>query len=135
MVPSAIAAPSGSYPVSSAPTTVVISVGFVVAAVVSDPYGAVDSHALHRAGLQQGQSKRPQSDSRPEFMHGVHFGSTLVSVSLHSINPTGAPAGSATTATMPPWRSACGSTSTRPPRATALAVELAVSSTRTKFSQ
>jgi hypothetical protein len=42
----------------------------------------------------------------------------------------GAPNGSATTATLPPWRSIRGSTSTRPPSATTFAVILTVSSTR-----
>ena len=47
----------------------------------------------------------------------------------------GAPAGSATTASIPPWRSTRGSTKTRPPIAATLAAVSAAFSTRTKFSQ
>src|ERR1017187_2786349 len=88
----------------------------------------------HCAGGQH-REHEPERTHLPTSRDDVHFGSFLLSVSDHSINPKGAPAGSATTATLPPWRSACGSTSTRPPRETTLAATSTVSTTRTKLSQ
>src|SRR5882757_7100307 len=40
--------------------------------------------------------------------HVFHCATSLLSARVHSSNPKGAPAGSAMTAVMPPWRSGCG---------------------------
>jgi hypothetical protein len=49
---------------------------------------------------------------------GAHLATATCfeSVAVHSSRPKGAPAGSATTAIIPPWRSSCGWISIRPPR-------------------
>jgi hypothetical protein len=52
------------------------------------------------------------------LLTGAHLATATCfeSVAVHSSRPKGAPAGSATTAIIPPWRSSCGWISIRPPR-------------------
>ena len=106
MAAAPIAAPSGSHPVARTPAAVFIAVRLVVTGVVAHSHASVDTHAFHRAGVQlrQGQSKRnsTESERHTSIAQDVHFGSVLLSLSVHSISPNGAPAGSATTATWPP---------------------------------
>src|ERR1700732_5356589 len=111
----------GTHPVGPAPTTVLIAIRFVIAHGISvvHTHAAADSHAGIGTGSQDRQHC-PERSYRQASARGFHFGSTFVSLSVHSINPNGAPAGSATTASMPPWRSTRGSTRTRPPMATTL---------------
>src|ERR1700733_1733707 len=134
MIGAPISAPSGTDAVSTAPAAVLIAIWLVVACVVAHSHAAVDTDAGHLTGVQQGQCQGTHSHRHP-FATEVHFGSTLLSLPVHSINPNGAPAGSATTATWPPWRSTCGSTSTRPPEATTFATMSTVWSTLIKLSQ
>src|ERR1700733_435159 len=101
MIAAPIAAPSGTHMVSTAPTAVLIAIRLVVACVVAHSDGAVDTASGHFTGVQQGQCQGAHSDRHP-FATEVHFGSALLSPLVHSINPNGAPAGSATTATWPP---------------------------------
>ena len=108
MIIAMIAASSGTHQIAAAPAAVVIAVRFVITTVVS--HRAFNGHP--GAGKQHGQHHRPESGGQTTTARGVHFGSALVSLSLHSIRPNGAPAGSATTASMPPWRSSRGSTRT-----------------------
>jgi hypothetical protein len=130
MIVAMLTASRGTHSVAGAPTTVVIAVRLVIAAGVAN--AAFNSHTGYRASTQHQQCRRANHQST---VQGFHFGSALVSLSLHSIKPNGAPAGSATTATIPPWRSTRGSTKTRPPIAATLAAVSAAFSTRTKFSQ
>jgi hypothetical protein len=106
MAAAPIAAPSGSYPVTGTPASVIIAVRLVVTGVVAHSYSSVDTHSFHRAGAQlrqgQGKSNSTESERHTSIAEDVHFGSVLLSLSVHSINPNGAPAGSATTATWPP---------------------------------
>ena len=95
-----IAASPGSHAIARAPTTVIIAVGLVVTAIVSN--AALDTDAGYGAGTEQQRRHRPKTARHQSTTQGFHFGSALVSLSLHSINPTGAPAGSATTASIPP---------------------------------
>src|SRR5271169_624294 len=110
-------------------------------AAVVGPGRLVDARDIspgsYRAGIQHREQQETERTHLPTSNDAldVHFGSLLLSVSDHSINPNGAPIGSATTATLPPWRSTCGSTSTRPPRETTRAATSTASTTRTKLSQ
>jgi len=97
-----IAPAPGSYTITAAPATVVVAVRFVVAPGVAHSDGPVDTYALDSAGAQYRQQKSSESRCHPTITNDVHFGSTLLSLSVHSIRPNGAPAGSATTATWPP---------------------------------
>ena len=97
-----IAAAPRAHTITAAPATVVVAVRLVVAPGVAHSDGPVHTYALDRAGAQYRQQKSPESRCHPPITHDVHFGSTLLSLSVHSINPNGAPAGSATTATCPP---------------------------------
>jgi hypothetical protein len=95
-----IAASSGSHAVAVTPAAVIVTPRLIVARVVTrSPF---DAHAGHCAGIQQGHGNGPDSGRHPMLRHDVHFGSTVLSLSVHSISPNGAPAGSATTATCPP---------------------------------
>ena len=127
-----ITASPGAHAVSGAPTAVIVAVGRVIGAVVSN--AAFNADTSYFTSTQQ-QRCHAETTCHQSSAEGFHFGSALVSLSLHSIKPNGAPAGSATTASIPPWRSTRGSTKTRPPKATTLAAVAAVFSTRTKFSQ
>jgi len=127
-----IAASPGAHAVAGAPTAVIVAVGRVIGAVVSN--AAFNADTSYFTSTQQ-QRCHAETTCHQSSAEGFHFGSALVSLSLHSIKPNGAPAGSATTASIPPWRSTRGSTKTRPPMATTLAAVAAVFSTRTKFSQ
>ena len=95
-----IAASSGSHAVAVTPAAVIVTPRLIVARVVTR--SAFDAHAGHCAGIQQGHGNGPGSGRHPMLTHDVHFGSTVLSLSVHSISPNGAPAGSATTATRPP---------------------------------
>jgi hypothetical protein len=95
-----IAASSGSHAVAVTPAAVIVTPRLIVARVVTR--SAFDAHAGHCAGIQQGHGNGPGSGRHPMLTHDVHFGSTVLSLSVHSISPNGAPAGSATTATCPP---------------------------------
>jgi hypothetical protein len=94
-----IAAAPRADAVTDAPAAVIISVRLVVAAIVPD--AAFNSHAGYGAGTkrQKGCTEKTHHQSTTQ---GFHFGSALMSLSLHSIRPNGAPAGSATTASIPP---------------------------------
>lgn len=87
---------------------------------------ALSNAAERERGQQHDRRCDRLSPHRPP-----HFGTSSFSPSGHSRRPKGAPCGSATMASLPPWRSRCGSTSTRPPSATACAAILVASSTRT----
>src|ERR1700733_14423362 len=101
MIGTRISTAPRTHAVTMTPTAVIVAVGLVVARVVAHSHRSVDTDALHRAGIQHRQRKRPESGRHPTITH-VHFGSTLLSLSVHSISPNGAPAGSATSATCPP---------------------------------
>src|SRR6202043_189948 len=104
------APPPWAYPIGTAPTAVSVPVGgvirlvkrFVVAADVTHSSAALDAVVGHGASNQQGQAHRSKSCGQQATLHGFHFGSALVSLSLHSMTPNGAPAGSDMTASMPP---------------------------------
>jgi len=125
-----IAASSGTHTIADAPTAIIIAVRLVVTPGVPDI--AFNANTGYGASTQHQRCYRANHQSTAQ---GFHFGSALVSLSLHSITPNGAPAGSASTATIPPCRSTRGSTKTRPPSAATLAEVSAAFSTRTKFSQ
>jgi hypothetical protein len=98
-----IAAPSGTHAVSATPAAVLIAIRLVVSGVVAHySDGTVDTDAGHLTGAQQGQCQSADPGGHPTIETGIHFGSALLSPLVHSINPNGAPAGSATTATCPP---------------------------------
>ena len=116
------------YIITAAPAAVVIAVRFVVAAGVSDADISLDTDARHGARIQTGERHGGNCHGEQWAAKIAHLvGSALVSLSLHSIRPTRAPAGSVTTATMPPWRSGCGCTSILPPNSTAFAARSAAS--------
>ena len=96
-----IAAPPRSHTVFMTPAAVLIAIRLIVTGVVTHPDGAVDTDAGHLTGAQQGQCQSADPAGHPTIA-GVQFGSALLSPLVHSINPNGAPAGSATTATCPP---------------------------------
>lgn len=114
--------------IAAAPATVVIAVGFVVVADISDANISLDTDARHGARIQTGERQGGDCHGQQRAAKIAHLvGSALVSLSLHSIRPSRAPAGSVTTATMPPWRSGCGCTSILPPNSTAFAARSAAS--------
>ena len=102
-VVTAVAAPSGSHAIAPTPATVFIAIGLIVARVVAHhSHAAVNAYTGHLAGAQYRQRNGSEAGCHPSNAQELHFGSTLLSLSVHSINPSGAPAGSATTATCPP---------------------------------
>ena len=124
--------PRGPDPVAGAPTTIVTKPGVVV--VQADAHvGAVGIAAIgDRATCQQERVQTDQQgDHSPTCSQVGHFVTSLPCASGHSSSPKGAPSGSATMATLPPCRSRRGSTSTRPPSETTLALNVATSSTWT----
>src|SRR5450631_1340336 len=93
--------------VATAPAAVSGNVRFIVAADVADSHRstvAVRTHHAHTGG-DQAEQQQPGGADPPRHGFNAHFGSTLVSVSDHSITATAAPAGSTITAIFPPWRS------------------------------
>src|SRR5450759_3240078 len=122
--------------VAAAPAAVSRNVRFIVAADVADSHGAIVAWAHHtHTGGDQAEQQHTDDTGLPRHRFNAHFGSTLVSVSDHSITATAAPVGSTITAILPPWRSTNGSTTTRPPSSTAFAEVPTASSTRMKLSQ
>jgi hypothetical protein len=97
-----IAAPSRSHAVPVPPAAVIVAPRLIIVRVITRSDGSLDAHAGHCAGIQQSHGNTHESDRHPTLTHQVHFGSTALSLSVHSISPNGAPAGSATTATSPP---------------------------------
>ena len=84
--------------VTGAPSPVIIAIGFVVTTDVTHADAAAD--AIDGATRKQHQGECARQADRA--LRAPHFGSVFVSLLLHSIRPTGAPAGSATTDTVPP---------------------------------
>ena len=107
--------------------------GPVVRAVVVRPVGrAVIFPRCHDASHAQRGQQTTGEKPAAETSHGrPHCGTCLLNVSGHSSRPTAAPMVSATTASLPPWRSGLGDTRTRPPDACALAADCSASMTRT----
>src|SRR5277367_5852626 len=93
-----VAASPGPYVIPRAPTPIFIAIRLIVAGGVAHSDGTIDTYAGHFAGAEHRQRQGTEPGCHPSIAHDVHFGSTLLSLSRHSINPNGAPAGSATTA-------------------------------------
>lgn len=100
MIAAPVPAPPRSNAVAATPTTVFVSVRFIVAAGITHPHTGVASGDF--AAVEHRKCRDRERDRHPTLAHDDHFGSTLLSLSVHSIKPKGAPAGSATTATWPP---------------------------------
>ena len=88
--------------VTVAPTAVIVSPGSIVAADVTHSNGAVIAPGSHKTAGDDCERREPDDIYLPRWKFDIHFGSTLLSVSDHSINPIGAPIGSAMTAIFPP---------------------------------
>src|SRR5580658_8551711 len=74
----------------------------VTAAAVTRRYAT--THSDQRRCQEAAHRRRPQTAAE----HVSHCATSLLSAWVHSSSPKGAPAGSAITAVMPPWRSGCG---------------------------
>jgi hypothetical protein len=111
--------------VSRSPSAVPRTIRLIVVGPVTAPVTASDTRRQQRRRQPDHAGNRTTSENM------AHWFTSLLSFSGHSSSPKGAPRGSATTATLPPWRSIRGSTSTRPPSATTLATVAPASSTRT----
>jgi hypothetical protein len=123
-------------PVAVSPATVLVTSRCIVTADVADSHGGVITAARsNKTAGEDAERRKPDEANLPRREFNAHFGSTLLSVSVHSINPMGAPIGSAITAIFPPSRSTYGSTSSRPPNDTAFAEDASASTTRMKLSQ
>jgi hypothetical protein len=96
-----IAAPPRAHAVFMTPATVLIAIRLIVSGVITHSDGT-DTDAGYLTGAQQGKCQSADPGGHPTIATEVHFGSALLSPLVHSINPNGAPAGSATTATCPP---------------------------------
>src|SRR5215469_14543085 len=106
----------------------------VVADHRSTPVGVAgaDRHRPRRRRPGTAREQQRQHHGRERADHCAAPGGV---VSVQSITPITAPAGSASSATVPPWRSWCGSTTTRPPNVFAASAALETSATRTKAIQ
>src|SRR5580698_1160965 len=105
MTAAAIPAAARTDTVAAAPSAIFITIGFVIAADVAHSHGRVHTDTVHGASRQHRQRANSEHGCHPATASDVDFGSTLLSLSVRSLSPNGAPAGSATTATSPPWRS------------------------------
>lgn len=88
------------YVVRWPPAVVVVAPGFIVVDPVDFAGPAVPARA-DEAPRQDGEHSRNEPDHWP-LEDDLHFPTSLLSLSGHSSSPNGAPAGSATTATIPP---------------------------------
>ena len=120
--------------VGGSPIAVAEAVAAVVIEVVAGRAAVVSVISTFH-GDATGQDDQEHTDHqqpRKQACERGHRGDTfLVWLAGHSSTPNGAPSGSAISASLPPWRSSCGATNTRPPSATARAVVFSASSTRT----
>jgi hypothetical protein len=97
-----VTAAGWSHAVARAPAAVFIAVGLVEAPDIADSNRVAAIAALDGTGTEPGENQEPQGSDLPSLRHGAHCGSCWLSLSDHSINPTGAPFGSAMTANLPP---------------------------------
>jgi hypothetical protein len=102
MIVPMIEASTRAHVIAAAPATILVAVRFVVIAGITDTHITFHADAGHGARIKSGQRNRRNRAEQQSMAKVAHFGSALVSFSLHSIKPTSAPAGSETTATMPP---------------------------------
>ncbi len=93
----AVVAARRSNAVIGTPAAILVAIGFIESADVPN--------AIAIAVGGDGASLQQQQRGACLFAGGSHFGSTLLSLLVHSITPNGAPAGSASTAILPPCRS------------------------------
>src|SRR5579862_5983652 len=107
------------HAITGPPTAVHIASGLVDSSDIADADITVIAPADY-AGRKRHEGDHADGTHLAASRLVLHCGACLVSVSDHSMTPNGAPLGSASTARCPPWRSMRGSTSTRPPSATAL---------------
>src|SRR5271165_6225315 len=90
--------------IAAAPAAVIIAERLDVARAIADRYVCVVPDTSHTAAEPRDQQESGARE-RQTARHGAHFASPRPSASFHSMTPNGAPAGSAITAILPPWRS------------------------------